>query len=99
MEKVPAIVKAMLRPEFYEHPVKEPIKLIQTHISYVFLTGNDAYKIKKHRNFGFLDFSTLEKRELCCREEVRLNSRAAPAYYLGVSKYIYNQVKFTQNLI
>lgn len=86
MDKLPPLVKAMLQPDFYPHPVTQPIKLIQTHISCVFLTGNDAYKIKKHRNFGFLDFSTLDKREFYCKEEVRLNARAAPAYYLGVSE-------------
>lgn len=87
MEKLPSLVQAMLKPDFYPHPVTESeIKLIQTHISYVFLTGNDAYKIKKHRNFGFLDFSTLEKRQFYCNEEVRLNARAAPSYYLGVRK-------------
>ena len=57
------VIQEMLKPGFYPHPVKEPIKLIQTHISYVFLTGDYAYKVKKAINFGFLDFSTLELRE------------------------------------
>src|SRR5690606_11431986 len=50
----------------------------------VFLAGRFAYKIKKPVDLGFLDFSTLEKREYDCREEVRLNRRLAPTVYLGV---------------
>jgi len=48
------------------------------------LTGNFAYKIKKPVNFGFLDFSTLEKRHTYCQQELRLNSRLAPALYVDV---------------
>jgi len=59
----------MLSPDFYDHPVQE-IQLIQTHISYVFLTGEFAYKVKKPVNFGFLDFSSLEKRHFFCQEEL-----------------------------
>lgn len=60
------------------------IQLIQTHISYVLLTGDYAYKIKKPLNFGFLDYSTLEKRRHFCEEELRLNQRAAAELYLEV---------------
>jgi aminoglycoside phosphotransferase family enzyme/adenylate kinase family enzyme len=81
---LPALIEQMLRPEFYPHPVKTPIALLQTHISYVLLTGDFAYKVKKPMNFGFLDFSTLEKRHFYCREEVRLNQRLAFDLYLGV---------------
>jgi aminoglycoside phosphotransferase family enzyme/predicted kinase len=56
----------------------------ETHISWVLLTGGDAYKIKKAVNLGFLDFSTLEQRRFYCSEELRLNRRLAPALYLGV---------------
>ncbi|MDO9141609.1 MAG: AAA family ATPase [Methylobacter sp.] len=58
--------------------------LIETHISWVLLTGQHAYKIKKPVNFGFLDFSTLEKRRFCCDEELRLNQRFAADLYLEV---------------
>ncbi len=61
-----------------------PIKLLQTHISWVFLTGEYAYKVKKPVKFSFLDFSTREKRKAVCEEEVRLNRRLAPQTYLGV---------------
>lgn len=59
-------------------------EMIETHISWVLLAGAYAYKIKKPVKFSFLDFSTLEKRELFCEEEVRLNRRLAPDVYLGV---------------
>lgn len=58
--------------------------IIETHISWVLLTGQYAYKIKKPVNFGFLDFSTLEKRLFCCNEELRLNRRLAADLYLEV---------------
>ena len=73
----------MLNPGVYDHPVKS-IELIETHISWVLLTGDFAYKIKKPVNFGFLDFSTLEKRHTCCNQELRLNRRMAPDIYLDV---------------
>lgn len=81
---LPPIIEQMLSPDFYEHPVIEPIQLLQTHISFVLLTGNYAYKVKKPMNFGFLDFSTLEKRKYFCEEELRLNRRLAPELYLSV---------------
>jgi len=56
----------------------------ETHISWVLLTGHDAYKIKKAVNLGFLDFSTLELRHFYCGEELRLNRRLAPDLYLDV---------------
>ncbi|HEU0233806.1 MAG TPA: AAA family ATPase [Gallionella sp.] len=56
----------------------------ETHISWVLLTGRDAYKIKKSLNLGFLDFSTLEARRFYCTEELRLNRRLAPDLYLDV---------------
>jgi aminoglycoside phosphotransferase family enzyme/predicted kinase len=58
--------------------------LIETHISWIILTGHYAYKIKKPVNLGFLDFSTLENRRYYCNEELRLNRRLAPDWYLEV---------------
>ncbi|MDI1292336.1 MAG: AAA family ATPase [Methylobacter sp.] len=58
--------------------------IIETHISWVLLIGKHAYKIKKPVNFGFLDFSTLEKRRFFCHEELRLNRRLAAELYLEV---------------
>ena len=77
------LISAMQHPEFYDHPV-ERVELIQTHISWVLLTGSYAYKIKKPVDFGFLDFTTLEKRKHFCKEELRLNRRLAPDLYLAV---------------
>lgn len=59
-------------------------QLIETHISWIILSGQYAYKIKKPVNLGFLDFSTLEKRYFFCQEELRLNRRLAPTFYLDV---------------
>jgi uncharacterized protein len=81
---LPELIQAMLKPEFYPHSVQKPIQLIQTHISYVLLTGEYAYKVKKPLNFGFLDYSTLEKRHHFCSEELRLNLRSAAELYLDV---------------
>ncbi|HIK45310.1 MAG TPA: AAA family ATPase, partial [Leptolyngbyaceae cyanobacterium M65_K2018_010] len=81
---LPALIQQMCQPGFYPHPVVEPIRLMQTHVSYVLLTGDYAYKVKKPVNFGFLDYSTLEKRHHFCQEELRLNQRTAAPLYLEV---------------
>lgn len=92
-----SLIEAMLQPSFYAHSVSEPIELIQTHISYVFLTGVFAYKVKKAVNFGFLDFSTLEKRQHFCAEELRLNRRGAPELYLEVLPVTQGEHQFKLN--
>ena len=79
----PKLVEAMFRPEFYPHR-PEQVELIQTHISYIFIAGNYVYKVKKDVDFGFLDFTTLDKRKYYCNEELRLNRRLAPKVYLKV---------------
>jgi hypothetical protein len=71
------------KPSLYGPDIKS-VKIIQTHISYVVLTGKYAYKIKKPVNFGFLDFSTLEKRKYYCQQELKLNKRLCPDIYLEV---------------
>lgn len=79
------VAEALLRPESYPHPVDpRGIEVVETHISWVFLTGSFAYKLKKPVNLGFLDFSTLERRRACCLEELRLNRRLCPDLYLDV---------------
>jgi aminoglycoside phosphotransferase family enzyme/predicted kinase len=77
------LIKALNASSVYGHPV-ESISVIETHISWVLLTGKYAYKIKKPVDFGFLDFSTLEKRRFFCEEEIRLNRRLAQQHYLSV---------------
>ncbi len=75
--------QALKKPDAYPFSVSS-VKLRETHISWVFLAGQNAYKVKKPVKFSFLDFSTLEKRKFYCEEEVRLNSRLCPEIYLGV---------------
>jgi aminoglycoside phosphotransferase family enzyme len=71
------------------------IQLAQTHISIVFIGDKFVYKIKKPVNFGFLDFSTLEKRKHYCKKEVELNSRFSDNVYLGVYPVTYNGKKYS----
>ncbi len=78
-----ALVEALKHPAAYADRVAE-IRVAETHISWVFLTGEFAYKIKKSIKLPFLDFSTLELRRHFCDEELRLNRRLAPSLYLGV---------------
>lgn len=77
------LVRALQNPELYDHPVSG-FRVIETHISQVILTGDYAYKIKKPMDFGFLNFSTLERRKHFCEEELRLNRRLAEKLYLEV---------------
>ncbi|MDT8387131.1 MAG: AAA family ATPase [Thiogranum sp.] len=77
------LVAALLDPAIYDHPTAD-IHSVETHGAWVILTGPFAYKLKKPVNFGFLDYSTLEKRRINCQEELRLNRRFAPQLYLDV---------------
>ena len=77
------VLSSLLKPETYGNEVKT-VRLIQTHTSWVFLTGKHAYKIKKPVFFGFLDYTTLEARKFFCEEELRLNRRLSPEIYLAV---------------
>lgn len=81
-----AFVAGMLDPAAYAalHPVYAPVRCIETHVSWVFLTGEFAYKVKKSLRLSFLDYSTAARRAEWCREELRLNRRNAPDLYLGV---------------
>lgn len=82
-EKLPEYVQALLEPSIYPHPV-EKVELIQTHISFVTLAGEYVYKWKKPVDFGFLDFSTIDKRRGFCEQELSLNRRLCPELYLEV---------------
>lgn len=61
-----------------------PVELVETHISWVILTPDFAFKLKKTLRLDFLDFSTLEQRRFYCLEELQLNRRLAPDMYLAV---------------
>ena len=70
-------VKSLMKPDAYPEEVSS-VELIQTHVSYIFLTDQHAYKIKKPVDFGFLNFSTIDRRRFYCNEEVRLTGVSAP---------------------
>jgi len=78
-----ALIAALQDPALYPHPVAG-FRVIETHISWVILTGTYAYKMKKPVDFGFLDFTSLASRKRFCEEELRLNQRMAPDLYLRV---------------
>jgi hypothetical protein len=77
------VVEALMKPEAYDE-APGSIELVQTHISFVFLTKRFVYKVKKAVNFGFLDFTTLEKRRFFCEKELELNRRLCRDMYLEV---------------
>jgi aminoglycoside phosphotransferase family enzyme/predicted kinase len=77
-------VEALRRPDAYPPPAPTRVELVTTHISWVFLTDHDVWKLKRPVDYGFLDYTTLERRRHACEEEVRLNERLAPGVYLGV---------------
>ena len=78
-----ALIAALQNPALFPHPVSD-FRVIETHISWVLLTGDYAYKIKKPMNFGFLDFTELSSRAHFCAEELRLNQRLTDGLYLEV---------------
>ena len=82
----PTLLSIIKKPSLYGNNIKN-VSIIQTHISYVVLTGKYVYKIKKPVNFGFLDFSTIKKRKHFCEEELRLNRRLCPEIYLDVVSF------------
>jgi uncharacterized protein len=77
------MIAALSAPGAYPHPV-DRVELVETHISWVFLAGDYAYKFKKPLDLGFLDFRDRARRLHYCREELRLNGRLAPDIYLDV---------------
>lgn len=79
----PQALQGLLRRGAYPHGV-EPVHVIATHISWVLLTGEFAYKIKRPVHYPFVDLRSLAQRAFLCSEEVRLNRRFAPELYLEV---------------
>ena len=80
--RLDAKTEFLSRPDTYG--LATPVVRHETHMSWVFLAGGRAYKLKKPVRFPYLDFSTLEQREQACRAELKLNRRLAPDIYLGV---------------
>lgn len=82
-----ALVRALLEPRAYPQDERpDHVELVETHVSWLFLTTGFVYKVKKAVDYGFLDFTTLERRRFYCGEEVRLNRRLSPDVYLGVAE-------------
>lgn len=80
---VSRLIHSLQNRSLFDHSVSE-FEILETHISWILLTGEYAYKIKKPVNFEFVDFSSLEKRCFCCYEELRLNRRLAADLYIDV---------------
>lgn len=78
------LIEALTRPQLYPHPV-DRVEVIETHISWILLAGDYAYKIKKDVTLPFADFSTLDARRYYCDQELELNRRLAPELYLDVA--------------
>lgn len=80
---LPAALEGLKHATAYPHPVQR-IEVVETHVSWIVLTGDYSYKIKRPVQLSFLDATRLERRHELCEEEVRLNRRLAPEIYLGV---------------
>ncbi|MFC2047389.1 hypothetical protein ACFLTK_03855 [Chloroflexota bacterium] len=83
MPPLPELVQALLDPKAYPETPPE-VEVVQTQMSFVFLTNNYVYKVKKAVNLGYLDYTALEKRRFYCQREVELNQRLCPGVYVGV---------------
>lgn len=77
------IVRGLLESQAYPHKPQK-VELVQTQMSFIFLTGEYVYKIKKPVNLGYLDYTTLDKRHFFCHQELELNRRLCPGAYLAV---------------
>jgi len=83
MSELPDMAQALMNPGIYpDNPTK--VDLIQTQTSFIFLTGDYAYKVKKPVDLGYLDYTTLDKRRFYCQREIELNRRLCPDIYLGM---------------
>mgnify|MGYP005842212375 CR=1 FL=1 len=89
-----SLIQDLLKPEALPDPTRR-VSLVQTHISLVFVADDFVYKVKKPVDFGFLDFTTFEKRALYCRKEVELNRRLAKDLYLGVLPVRFDGKKYS----
>ncbi|MGD9321465.1 MAG: hypothetical protein PVH99_15945 [Desulfobacteraceae bacterium] len=93
MTDKPSMIQDLLDPRSLPDKTGS-VSLIQTHISMVFVGDEFVYKVKKPVDFGFLDFTTLEKRKHYCEQEVRLNQRLAQDTYMGVLPITYDGKSF-----
>jgi uncharacterized protein len=79
-----AFLKDLERPDAYPAPRPTTIRRVTTHISWVFITDHEVWKVKRPVDYEFVNYTTLERRRHFCHEEVRVNSRLAPDVYLDV---------------
>jgi aminoglycoside phosphotransferase family enzyme len=83
MLKLPQRLEALVTARAYPHRPQK-IEVVQTQMSFVFLTGDYVYKVKKPVDLGYLDYTTLDKRRFFCHQELGLNRRLCPDAYLAV---------------
>ncbi|UCH42140.1 MAG: hypothetical protein JSW16_04750 [Dehalococcoidales bacterium] len=83
ISQLPEVIQALLNPAAYPD-IGQRVDIVQTQMSFVLLTDDYVYKIKKPVNLGYLDYTTLEQRQLYCQREVELNQRLCPDTYIGV---------------
>ena len=95
MAELPDMVRGLMQPQAYPEPTKR-VSLEQTQMSFVFLTDNFAYKVKKPVDLGYLDYSTIEKRLYFCNKELELNRRLCENTYLEVVNITRRQDGFSQ---
>jgi uncharacterized protein len=81
--QLPEAAQALLNPGIYPDKTTS-VEMMQTQMSFIFLTGKYVYKLKKPVDLGFLDYTTLDRRRFFCEQEVELNRRLCPEVYLGV---------------
>jgi uncharacterized protein len=86
-ESLPHTLEGLLAASAYSHPIGS-VELVTTHISWVLLAGDYAYKIKRPVRYPFIDLTSLERRRFLCEEELRLNRRFAPELYIEVCKVV-----------
>ena len=84
MPKLPELVQALLELKAYPDATQQ-VEMVQTQMSFVFLTDDYVYKVKKPVDLGYLDYTTLDKRHFYCQREVELNQRLCPDVYLDVA--------------
>ena len=89
-----SMIEDLLKPEAFSDPTKR-VLLVQTHISLVFVADEFVYKVKKPVNFGFLDFTSFEKRAFYCRQELLLNRRLAKDIYIDVLPIRFDGKKYS----
>ena len=93
---LPSFIQALCDPALHGNP-KAGVRVVETHISWVVLAGEYAYKIKKPVDYGFVNYATLALRHSFCQEEFRLNQRLAPMLYLGVVAITQQDTTFAIN--